>query len=63
MEMLLIVLAGPVLLVAAFNPWALLLIALDLLGLRVWPWCQGRGVDVGARAGQAQGARIGSRRE
>ena len=35
MEMLLIVLTGLVLLVAAVNPWALLAIALDLLGLRV----------------------------
>ena len=35
MEMLLIVLTGMVLVVAAFNPWALVVIVLDLLGLRV----------------------------
>ncbi len=35
METLLLMLAGLVLLVAAFNPWALVVILLDLLGLRV----------------------------
>ena len=35
MELLVMVLAGSVLLVAAFNPWALLTITLDLLHLRV----------------------------
>ncbi len=35
METLVMVLAGLVLLVAAFNPWALLALVLDLVHLRV----------------------------
>ena len=57
METLLMVLAGLVLLVAAFNPWALVVIVLDLLGLRLQPRCQGCGVDMGTHPEPGPGSR------